>query len=87
MVLLDVREAWEIEAASVDGATWIPMGDVTGRLSEIDAHLPIVVMCHGGIRSLQVAQYLAASGYEQVMNLAGGIDAWSREVDPGVPRY
>ena len=85
--LLDVREPWEVERAAVKGAVCIPMGEIPNRVKDLDAQQPIVVMCHSGVRSLQVAQYLADMGFEQVFNLAGGIDAWSREVDPAVPRY
>ena len=87
VTLLDVREPWEVATAAVPGATLMPMGEVPGRRGELDAQQVIVVMCHGGARSAEVAQYLAGSGFEQVFNLAGGIDAWSRDVDPTIPRY
>lgn len=86
-LLLDVREPWEVETASVAGATCIPMGEVPGRLGELDPQRPILVMCHHGRRSAQVGFLLERSGFRDVINLAGGIDAWSDEVDPGVPRY
>lgn len=85
--MLDVREPHEISVASVDGSLRIPMGQVPGRLDDIDRHKTIVVMCHGGVRSLQVAVYLSQCGFERVVNLDGGIDAWSRTIDPKVPRY
>ena len=87
MTLLDVREQKELRLASVAGATHIPMGDIPSRLNELDKDKTIVVMCHGGMRSMAIAQYLQSEGFERVYNLAGGIDAWSREVDPTVPRY
>jgi len=87
VVLLDVREPQELEVARVAGALHIPMGDIPQRLDEIDRRQTIVVMCHSGARSLRVAAFLAANGFEAVYNLAGGISAWSRELDPSVPRY
>ena len=86
-VLLDVRELPELQIASVGGAVHIPMGEIPDRLAEIDADKTIICMCHGGGRSAQVAGFLAAQGYEQAINLAGGIDAWSQTVDTTVPRY
>jgi rhodanese-related sulfurtransferase len=86
-LLLDVREPDERALARVDGTLAIPMNEVPARIGELPKQQPIVVMCHGGMRSLRVAQFLKSKGFEQVFNLAGGIDAWSREVDPSVPRY
>jgi rhodanese-related sulfurtransferase len=85
--ILDVREPWEVQMASMPGAANIPMGEIPARLSELDSRRETVVICHHGIRSAEVAVYLARRGFERVINLAGGIDAWSREVDPAVPRY
>lgn len=87
ITLLDVREAWEVATALVEGSFHLPMNQVPSRLAELDPNVPVVVMCHGGMRSLQVAQYLADQGFADVYNLTGGIDAWSQEVDPTVPRY
>ncbi len=87
VVLLDVREHVELELAAVDGARHIPMRDVPARLAELDRDMPLVVMCHSGGRSRRVAEYLSSNGFEQVFNLKGGIDAWSTEIDPQVPRY
>ncbi|MEO8467483.1 MAG: rhodanese-like domain-containing protein [Gammaproteobacteria bacterium] len=87
IVLLDVREPVEVELASVQAALHIPMRDVPTRLMELDREAPIVVMCHTGRRSYMVAQYLVGNGFSQVFNLRGGIDAWSTEIDPQVPRY
>ena len=86
-VLLDVREPIELTLAAIEGASHIPMGQVSDRLSELDQTKTIVVMCHSGMRSMIVAQLLKNSGFDQVFNLAGGIDAWSRLVDASVPRY
>ncbi len=87
VVLLDVREAEELAVAAVDGALWIPMNQVPQRLHELDRAQPTVVMCHAGGRSRRIAEYLTAQGFSQVFNLAGGIDAWSRQVDAAMPRY
>ena len=87
VVLLDVREPVELEMATVRTALHNPMRDVPGRLTELDREAPIVVMCHTGRRSYMVAQYLVGNGFSQVFNLRGGIDAWSTEIDPQVPRY
>ena len=86
-VLLDVREDDEVATASVDFAKHIPMASVPERLGELSKDGNIVVMCHGGGRSSRVAKYLRENGFTSVANLAGGIDAWSEEIDPGVPRY
>lgn len=87
VTLLDVREPAELDLAAVDGVLHIPMGEIPSRLAELDATKPLVVMCHGGARSRRVAEFLAANGFDNVFNLKGGIDAWSREIDPLVPRY
>jgi rhodanese-related sulfurtransferase len=86
-MLLDVREDDEVATASVDFAKHIPMGKVPERLGELAKDGNIVVMCHGGSRSERVAKYLRENGFTSVANLTGGIDAWSQEIDPGVPRY
>ena len=87
LVLLDVREPEELLLARLPGALHIPMGEVPGRLHELDPDAEIVVVCHHGIRSASVAQFLAQRDFARVVNLAGGIDAWSATVDPSVPRY
>jgi rhodanese-related sulfurtransferase len=90
-VVLDVREPHELQMASVtpDGFTLatIPMGTVPLRLSELDPSQPIACLCHHGGRSMQVAQFLQSRGFEHVVNVAGGINAWSAELDPAIPRY
>lgn len=85
--LLDVREAWEIRIASIEGSLDIPMGEIAARHGELDASAPIAVICHSGVRSRQVGEWLAISGYGPVANVSGGIDAWSRELDISIPRY
>ena len=86
-VLLDVREAAELEAAAIARAMHIPMQEVPQRLAELDPASTILCMCHLGGRSAMVAEYLAQQGYEKVLNVAGGIDAWAAEIDPSLPRY
>jgi rhodanese-related sulfurtransferase len=89
--VLDVREPHELQVASVkaDGfkVLTIPMGTIPARLSELDPAQPVACLCHHGARSMQVANFLASRGFDTVVNIAGGIDAWSAEVDPTVPRY
>ena len=87
VVLLDVREHDELEAAAVVEARHIPMREIPARLVELDRAVPLVVMCHTGGRSRRVAEFLVGNGFTQVFNLRGGIDAWSTEIDPQVPRY
>jgi rhodanese-related sulfurtransferase len=87
-VLLDVREPWEFHSASLPDSLLMPMGDVTSRAhAELDPDAHIVVLCHHGQRSLSVAMWLRGQGFERAQSLAGGIDAWSRVIDPSVPRY
>ena len=87
-VLVDVRESWEFETASIAGSLLMPMGDVSSRAhAELDPDAHIVVLCHHGQRSLSVAMWLRAQGFERAQSLAGGIDGWSRTIDPTVPRY
>jgi rhodanese-related sulfurtransferase len=87
-VLLDVREPWEYQTASLPNSLLMPMGEVASRAhQELDPDAPIVVLCHHGARSLSVTMWLRNQGFESVQSLAGGIDAWSRAIDPAVPRY
>jgi rhodanese-related sulfurtransferase len=85
--ILDVREPEEVALAAFPHAMNIPMGDIPSRLTELDPDRETIVVCHHGIRSAQVAIYLARMGFERAINLAGGIDAWSVAADPAVPRY
>ena len=86
LTLLDVREDWELNVASVPGIVHIPMGQVADRLGELDRAREVVVLCRSGRRSLQVANFLQQNGFRAV-NLAGGILAWSRELDATIPTY
>ncbi|MCG6942435.1 MAG: sulfurtransferase [Thiohalocapsa sp.] len=85
--LLDVREHWELDICRLDGITHIPMRQVPGALDRLDEERPVVVICHHGIRSQQVALYLDHRGFRQVLNLQGGMDAWAHEVDPATQTY
>jgi adenylyltransferase/sulfurtransferase len=85
--LVDVREAGELAVSSIEGAMHIPLGELPRRLGELESARPIVVVCHTGVRSARATEMLRAAGFARARNLAGGIDAWSREVDPTVPRY
>jgi len=85
--LIDVREPFEYEIARIDGAKLIPLGEITERLNELSGRQPIIVHCHSGTRSAQAAQLLQQRGFANVYNLEGGIDAWSDQVDPNVPKY
>ena len=85
--ILDVREPWEVEIASVAGAVLIPMRQLPGRLGEFDTADSIAVLCHSGVRSARVADWLTANGLLAVANVRGGIDAWSTEIDATIPRY
>ena len=86
-VVLDVRDAWETQLCSLPDSLHIPMQQIPARLAEIDAQRPVVCLCHHGMRSMQVAAYLASNGVREVYNLAGGIDAWAREIDPSCATY
>ena len=90
-VVLDVREPGELAVASIKANGFnlltIPMGVIPLRLSELDPEQPVACLCHHGGRSMQVASFLKAQGFAHVANIAGGINAWSAEVDPSVARY
>ena len=86
--LLDVREPWEHERAAIAGTTLIPMGEIPTRAhAELDPDQPIIVMCHHGARSLSVTLWLRNQGFDHAQSLIGGIDEWSRRIDPTIPRY
>lgn len=86
--LIDVREPWEFQVASVSGSTLMPMGDVPSRAhQELDPDEHLLILCHHGARSLSVTHWLRQQEFEAAQSVAGGIDAWSCDVDPSVPRY
>ena len=86
--LLDVREPWEFHLARIEGSQPIPMGEIPSRAhQELDPEEHIVVICHHGVRSLNVTHWLRQQGFEQAQSLRGGIDRWSRSIDAAVPTY
>jgi rhodanese-related sulfurtransferase len=86
--LIDVREPWEFATAKIDGSLLMPMGDVPSRAhQELDPDERLLILCHHGARSLSVTSWLRQQGFEAAQSVAGGIDAWSREVDPSIPHY
>ena len=86
-VLLDVREPWEYQTVRLEKSILIPLGEIPARFGELETNAEIVVICHHGGRSMQAAMFLEKQGYGGVHNLAGGIDAWARQVDPALPVY
>ncbi|HEU5402264.1 MAG TPA: rhodanese-like domain-containing protein, partial [Terriglobales bacterium] len=87
LVVLDVREPVERTTAAIEPSVHIPMGDIPARVQELDPEQHIVVYCHHGVRSMNVTAWLRQQGFEQVQSLRGGIDRWSREIDPNIPLY
>ena len=86
-LLLDVRERWEYGICRIEGSQLVPMCCIPAAVPQLDPKRETVVICHHGIRSRQVALYLEHQGFQSVINLEGGVAAWSREVDPKMPRY
>jgi len=86
-VLLDVREPWEWDLCHLPGAILIPMGELPAQLAKLDKQAETVVICHHGVRSFHAARYLETTGFNDVVNLSGGVAAWADEVDPAMPRY
>ncbi|GAC1625692.1 MAG: rhodanese-like domain-containing protein [Nevskia sp.] len=87
LVLLDVRMPEEIEIASLPGSINIPLNELPARLGELNPQAPIAVLCHHGVRSEMAGRVLERNGFAEVAHLIGGIDAWSQDIDPQVPRY
>jgi rhodanese-related sulfurtransferase len=86
--LLDCREPWEHQTARIEGALLMPMNEIPARAhQELDPDSHIVVYCHHGVRSMNVTNWLRQQGFEKAQSMRGGIDAWSRSVDPKVPTY
>lgn len=86
-LLLDVREEWEFKRCHIDGSVLVPMGDIPSQLNELDPDRVTVVICHHGIRSRNVCYYLEREGFENIINLSGGVDAWARDVDVNMAVY
>ena len=87
LLLVDVREPWEYQMCRIEGARLIPMPTIPANLQALDVDEDVICYCHHGQRSLDVAAWLRAQGVESARSLAGGIDRWSLEIDPTVPRY
>jgi rhodanese-related sulfurtransferase len=86
-LLLDVREGWECALARIEGSTHIPMNLIPLRLSELPDDTPIVTVCHHGVRSFQVGLFLKNNGFEEVLSLKGGVEAWANDVDQSMAHY
>lgn len=86
-LILDVREPWEVRLCALNGAVHIPMREIPSRLTELDPQQEIVVLCHHGVRSYQVAMFMERQGFQKMINLSGGIDAWARQIDPAMATY
>jgi rhodanese-related sulfurtransferase len=87
VLFVDVREQWEYEAAHIEGSVLIPLREVPGNLQRIENAEEVVIFCHHGMRSLDAAVWLRSQGVEDARSMAGGIDRWSVEIDPTIPRY
>ena len=86
-VLIDVRETWEFALCRIEGSRLLPMQSVPGNLDTLETDAEIVVVCHHGMRSQQVASFLEGRGFTSLFNLSGGVHAWATEVDPAMPTY
>jgi rhodanese-related sulfurtransferase len=88
VVVLDCRERWEAQTACIEGSLHIPMNEIPARFrKELEGDRHVVVVCHHGVRSLNLTMWLRQQGFEKVQSLQGGIDRWAREIDPRVPLY
>lgn len=87
ILFLDVREAYELAVCHLEPDVVVPMSELGERWSAVPTDCPVIVYCHHGMRSLTAVHFLRKKGLEKVQSLAGGIEAWSLEIDPGVPRY
>ena len=86
-ILLDVREAWELDLCKITGCLHLPMASVPTALDRLPIDTEIIVCCHHGVRSLQIANFLVRNGYQSVANLRGGIEAWASDIDPEMRHY
>ena len=87
LVLLDVRDPWEFEICKLNGSLNIPMNEIAGKTQELDPDARTIVICHFGMRSMEVGNFLESSGFRDIVNLDGGLDAWAEQVDQDMPRY
>lgn len=86
-LLLDVREEWEFDRCHIDGSVLVPMGEIPSQFNELDPNRVTVVICHHGIRSRSVGIYLEREGFDDVINLSGGVAAWAKDVDVSMAVY
>jgi rhodanese-related sulfurtransferase len=86
-LLLDVRENWEWDRCSIANSRLLPMGQIVAEIDNLDKNQETVIICHHGIRSMQVARYFDLIGFESIINLHGGIDAWAKQVDHKMTQY
>ena len=86
-LLLDVREPWEYRIVHIEDSQLVPMREIPEVIESLDPHQEIIVICHHGIRSRQVALFLEHQGFPNVVNLSGGLDAWARQTDTSLPTY
>ena len=87
LTLIDVREPWEYNIARIEGAQLLPLGTLGSEYKKLDPNAEIIVHCHMGMRSMDATQFLLQQGFKNVKNLTGGINAWSMQIDPSVPKY
>jgi rhodanese-related sulfurtransferase len=87
LVLIDVREDWEVKVANIDNSLHIPISDIQHRMDDFEANQPLAFICHHGIRSRMVGNYFEENSFTNIFNLKNGIDGWSKEVDKNVPTY
>ena len=87
VLFVDVREQWEYDTAHIQGSVLIPLREIPGNLQRIENAQEVIIFCHHGMRSLDAAAWLRSQGVEGARSMAGGIDRWSVEIDPAVPRY
>ena len=87
VLFVDVREPWEYDAAHIEGSVLIPLGQIPASLPRLESAEQLVLFCHHGMRSLDAAAWLRAQGVEAAKSMSGGIERWSTEIDPSVPRY
>lgn len=86
-LILDVREPWEVRICAIPDSLCVPMGQLPEKVGAVPGDRRVVVLCHHGIRSHHVANWLRNAGYANVANLRGGIDAWARRIDPKMSIY
>ena len=87
LFFVDVREKWEYDTTHIEGSVLIPLREIPANLARLEAASELVLFCHHGMRSLDAAAWLRSQGVEGARSMAGGIDRWSAEIDPNVPRY